>query len=102
MVINPTVLKWRAPTKNVDGTSIDYEMAYELEVNTVLTATFPGRLNPDGLYEQSTDTMFPEYGEYVVRLRAFRIDMPEVKSDWSNAVTYFFDKRVPEAPLLVE
>lgn len=104
MPVNPIVIKWQAPTKNVDGSNIDYELAYELEVNGDVTASFPGRLNPDGLYEQDAEPLFENTtsGQYTVRLRAFRVDQPDLMSDWSNVVIYTFDKRVPEAPLLVE
>lgn len=101
--LNPDLITWRAPTTNVDGTPIDYELAYELELDGEAVATFPGRLNAEGIYEQSTADLFPDvqYAAYRVTLRAFRVDQPTLKSAPSNAVEYVFDRRVPNAPFLL-
>lgn len=102
--LNSTLLVWQAPTLNVDGSPIDYELAYELEVEGTVVATFPGRLNPQGRYEQDVAEVFDNVtnASYDVRLRALRVDMPAEKSDWSNLVTYRFDKRRPKPPFLLD
>ena len=104
MRLNPETLRWRAPTLNEDGSPIDYELAYELELDGTAVAVFPGRLNPDGVYEQDVDGIFPNItnASYIVTLRAFRVDQPTLKSAPSNAVTHVFDRRVPRAPLLLD
>lgn len=104
MSFNPTVLRWQAPTENEDGSPIDYELGYELYVDGEATATFPGRLNPDGTYEQAVIDLFANtlYASYEVALKAFRVDQPAEKSALSNVVTYTFDRRKPKAPFLVE
>lgn len=46
-----TKLMWTAPTHNMDGSPIDYELAYELQEHDNGIASFPGTLNADGRYE---------------------------------------------------
>lgn len=102
--LNPTTIRWQAPTQNVDGSLIDYELAYELYVDAEPVATFPGRLNPDGTYEQDVVDLFPDttFAAYDVALKAFRVDQPEEKSALSNVVEYKFDRRKPKAPFLLD
>lgn len=102
--LNAVSLRWQAPTQNVDGSPIDYELAYELYVDAEAVATFPGRLNPDGTYEQDVVDLFPDttFAAYDVALKAFRVDQPAEKSELSNVVEYKFDRRKPKAPFLLE
>ena len=102
--LNQAKITWQAPTENEDGSAIDYELGYELYVDGEASATFPGRLNPDGTYEQEVSTLFPDtvYASYTVQLKAFRIDQPDLKSGLSNAVVLSYDKRKPKPPFLTE
>ena len=102
MRLNPETIRWTAPTLNEDGSAIDYELAYELELAGVAVAVFPGRFTEGGVYEQDVGELFPNTtnATYIVTLRALRIDQPTLKSAASNAVEYVFDRRVPRAPLL--
>lgn len=97
---NPTKIRWRAPTENTDGTPITYALAYNLYVNDLLTASFPGTLNADGEYE----FLFAELGSplpleqtHTVALTAFSTANPERESAKSAAVEVFFFK-IPKAP----
>lgn len=110
-LLNRTEIRWQAPTENVDGTAIDYELAYELGVRDaggeiIPKAVFPGRLNPDGSYSQATSEVFDtrpdELTSYTIALRAFNVAIPEDKSAWSNQVVYEFLKPVPRAPFLLD
>lgn len=102
MKINPKTLSWQAPTTNVDGTPIDYELDYELGVvdNGVTTAklVIPAQLNETGAYEAAIANMGFAYGEHTVALRTFAKDDPARKSAWSNSVNFILSRRIPSAP----
>lgn len=102
MKINPKKLSWEAPTTNVDGTPIDYEVDYELgiEVNGVINPflVVPAQLNELGGYEAPIADMGFDYGEHVVALRTFAKNDPTRKSVWSNTVNFIMSRRIPKAP----
>lgn len=97
---NPRRIFWRAPTENTDGTPIDYPLAYNLYVNDVLTASFPGTLNEDGTYEflfADLGSPLPPEQTHVVALTAFSTENPARESAKSTTAEVLFFK-VPKAP----
>ena len=103
MVINPTTLKWTAPTQNTDGEPITYELDYEMGAGEPLEPMYivVGSLQTDGVYQAPlSDAEFDE-GENTIALRAIRRDVPDLKSAWSNAVTFEIARVVPKAPFAV-
>jgi hypothetical protein len=96
--VNPNRIIWRAPTQNVDGSAIDYNLAYELEVDGEAVVTFPGTLNPNGLYSAEFADMPPIVGEAEIALRAFDTDNPRRKSAPSQTiqVAFFPNPNAPE------
>ena len=103
-VINPKNLSWTAPTENIDGTPIDYELAYDMGIGPVggpyeVRSTFPGTLNPDGMYEADLPALNLEDGvEFGLVLRAFNVDLPEAPSAWTDEVEVLFTGKLPNAP----
>lgn len=83
-----TKLSWLAPTKNTDGTDIDYELSYELHVSGEPVMVLPGSLNPDGAYEfpLSDVSALSDPGEYSLTLTAFEVGKPERESTQSNVL----------------
>ena len=55
--INPEQFKWTAPTKNTDGSDIVGELSYTMTLDGEDFLSFPGTLNPDGQFYQSTADM---------------------------------------------
>ena len=103
MVINPTTIKWTAPTQNVDGEPITYDLDYELGAGEPFEPmyTVVGSLQTDNTYEAPlSDAEFGE-GENTIALRAIRRDVPELVSEWSNAVTFEIARVAPKAPFAV-
>lgn len=105
MKLNPTTLSWQAPTTNVDGTPIDYELEYEVGIASENTegdyaplATIPGQLRENETYEAPISDLPLEYGEHTIALRSFEKAMPERVSQWSEPVTFMLET-VPSAPL---
>lgn len=98
---NPTKIIWRAPTLNTDGTPIDYALDYELGVveGSAVTpvAVFPGSLNPDGTYEQPLSAFGP--GSHTIVLRALNRNQPDLRSVWTNPVTFVVSTETPQPPL---
>ena len=104
MSINPEKLSWTAPTTNVDGTPIDYELAYDLGIGPVggpyeVRSTFPGTLNPDGMYEADLPALnLDEDVTYALVLRALNVNLPEAPSEWTGEVEIMFTGKLPNAP----
>jgi len=102
--LNPQNLSWTAPTENVDGSPIDYPLAYTLGIGDpggpyTEVASFPGALNPDGMYEAPLpDFDFPEDVVQAIVLRAFNTQQPDVQSAWTNEVEIFVTGKLPNAP----
>ena len=107
MKINPTTLSWMAPTTNVDGTAIDYELQYELglydnEADLIEPLmTIPAQLRNDetGAYEAPIADVRLDTGTYEMALRSFAKEDPERVSTWSNTVEFAISDRIPSAPL---
>ena len=123
MPVNASVIRWQAPTEEVDGSAITYPLDYVLGISSdpndpqwdapmaadgshpLSVATFPGSLNPDGSYEQPVSTLsaFDRDGDYYVRLAAMRRGDPSQISAWSNQVLFQFDRPGnPVAPVLLD
>lgn len=102
MAVNPQTLTWQAPTENVDGTPIDYELVYDLGVTQgglwEVIAQFPGTLNPDGTYSAPLADFAFEDGEHTIGLRSVRADLPSLVSEWSNTVTFEVENDTPNPP----
>lgn len=102
-MLNPTYIRWQAPTEEVDGSPITRPMHYILGVVNETgipqdVASFPGTLNPDGTYVVSTSELavFDRDGDYEIALAAQYIDGEQERSAWSNRVLHVFDR--PSAP----
>ena len=105
MKLNPTTLSWKAPTTNVDGTPIDYELEYEVgiasenaEGDYAPLVTIPGQLREEDTYEAPISDLLLDYGEHTIALRSFDKFIPDRMSEWSEPVTFML-KTVPSAPL---
>lgn len=106
--VNPENLSWTAPLTNTDGSLIDYALAYELGVGPVggpyvATASFPGTLNPNGMYEAPLPALaLDDDVPYGLVLNAFNTLAPDLKSDWSNEVEIIFTGKLPNVPTGLE
>lgn len=104
MKTNPETMSWTAPTTNVDGSEIDYELEYEVGVYTEDAqgfeplVTMPGQLQSDGRYTAPIAMLSLADGEQEIALRSFAKQQPELMSEWSASVT-FMVAPVPSAPL---
>lgn len=104
MKINPKTMSWTAPTTNVDGSEIDYELEYEVGVYTEDAqdfepiVTIAGQLQQDGRYTAPIAMLSLVEGEQTIALRSFAKDQPGLKSEWSASVA-FMVAPVPSAPL---
>lgn len=105
MKLNPTTLSWNAPTTNVDGTPIDYELEYEVGLapegavgDYQPLVTIPGQLREDETYEAPISDLPLEYGEHTIAMRSFEKAMPTRVSAWSEPVTFML-QTVPSRPL---
>jgi len=81
-----TMLSWLAPTENVDGTAIDYELNYVLYVNGAACMTVQVTE-----YQLAAMQCISGPGEYTIAVSAFprHVDLavnPEVESDLSNTI----------------
>ena len=101
-------LEWQAPTENIDGTAIDYDLDYELGLTTtaggplVATTTFPGTLNPDGTYYADLTSMVFPIGDLELGLRVINRDDPTRVSDWSNRLPLVVTGAPPRPPVLLD
>lgn len=100
---NPGVLRWEAPTVNVDGSPINGPLSYNLYRSADesidsgdLFYVVVGELQPDGSYEAPLNQM-PE-GRSVVALTAVDADGDE--SAFSNTMG-FTVRIIPNPPVLV-
>lgn len=102
MKLNPTTLSWKAPTTNLDGTPIDYELEYEVGADDgkayVPLMTIPGQLRQNENYEAPISDLLLDYGEHTIALRSFDKSMPDRMSEWSEPVTFTL-ATVPSRPL---
>jgi hypothetical protein len=99
MVVNPRILKWRAPTQNTDGTPITYELGYHLYVGATPVASFPGSLSPDGNFEVLfADLSLDIDGEVDLGMKAFDAANPNRISEMSQTVRvgFFANPQPPE------
>lgn len=93
-MLNPNTLSWNAPRTNVDGSEITEELDYELGIadgnnGIVAAVTIPQQLQvEDGRYEAPIADMDLGPGEHTVALRAFVKSSPDIKSEWSETVTF--------------
>ena len=96
---NPRILRWNAPTTDVDNNPIDpSSLNYTLLVDGTETVSFPGVLN-NGSYEHPLDnSQFNKNQDYTISLIAFFTDEPEAKSAPSNALIVDFVTPVPQPP----
>lgn len=102
--VNPTELSWAAPTTNVDGSPIQYELNYELgiqDVNGVIqpNVAIVGSLREDEKYVAPIADMGFETGLHVVALRSMAADNPQRVSEWSNTVEFYISDEIPAPPL---
>ncbi|WP_417500771.1 hypothetical protein [Marinobacter sp.] len=105
MKVNPTTLSWQAPTTNVDGSLIDYELEYEVGIAGDSTegdyaplATIPGQLRERETYVAPIADLPLDHGEHTIALRSFDKAQPDRMSEWSEPVTFML-ATVPERPL---
>lgn len=97
--INPTEFSWTAPTQNTDGSAIVGELSYILVLGSTDFLSFPGSLNPDGKFYESTENMNLPEGASTVALKAFYIDEPSLVSDPSNSLDIIMGVTSPDVPL---
>lgn len=94
-----TVISWTAPTQNVDGTDIDYELSYMIYING--NATMSVQVQE---YQLSAIPALQEPGIHTVAVTAYpkHVDLaanPEVESDLSNVVKIVSEEvKRPKAP----
>lgn len=102
--LNPTSLRWQAPTENVDGTPVNGPLNYNLYrrdpsvqddafVNVYVVV---GELQTDGTYTAPIENLAS--GEHEVALTA--VDADGIESDFSNSVGFRL-AAVPQAPVLL-
>lgn len=96
--INPKEFSWTAPTQNTDGSDIVGNLSYTLTLDGEDFLSFPGALNPDGKFYESTENMNLPDGASSVALKAFDIDKPNLVSKPSGVLEIIVGV-VPEAPL---
>lgn len=108
MARKPTAFFWTAPTKNVDGTDINYELVYGFEARIAgaqvpfeQVYVTPGSLNPDGQYTAPlSDMPYFELGKsYEVGLRAIQKDDTTNFSARTNTLTFTVTDKTPQPPL---
>ena len=97
--INPKEFSWTAPTQNTDGSDIVGNLAYTMILGGEDFLSFPGTLNPDGKYYESTVDMNLPKGSSVVELVAFYTDSPALRSDPSNSLEIIVGVADPKPPL---
>ncbi len=97
--INPKEFKWTAPTKNTDGSDVEGDLSYTLTVDEADFLSFPGTLNPDGKFFESTANMNLPDGASTVALKAFYLSAPSLVSKPSNAMDIIMGVTNPEPPL---
>lgn len=104
MKINPSVMSWTAPTTNVDGTPIQYELEYEIGMSDANGAisplmVIPAQLQTDSDYKAPIAALGLANGTYQIALRTFAKDDPKRVSAWSEPVEFAISEQIPNAPL---
>jgi len=97
--INPTEFKWTAPTQNTDDSDIVGDLSYIMTLNGEDFLSFPGTLNPDGKFFESTENMNLPDGASSIALKAFYVDQPNLVSDPSNSLDIIVGVTQPKPPL---
>lgn len=105
MKINPTKVRWTAPTERTDGSTIPGEINYDIgtETNEGVVqnlAVIVGELQTGGVYEAPLADFSFEPGVHTVALRATEVDTG-LTSAWSNTVQFEIVDAKPKAPLAV-
>lgn len=95
---NPTKLSWRAPTENTDGSPFTVEQyaGFELALNEASAVSVPADWETDGTYELPLADFVTQSGTYSLRMRT--VAKNGNLSEWSAAVNFELDFRVPGAP----
>jgi hypothetical protein len=94
-----SVITWVAPTQNVDGTTIDYELNYIIYVNGIACKTVQVTE-----YQLSAVQCIQDPGSYTLAVSAYprHVDIatsPDVESDLSNNITILVEAVArPKAP----
>ena len=107
MKVNPTILSWKAPTTNVDGTPIDYALEYEVGLVGADGSIAPlmvvaSQLQTGDTYEAPIADLGLEVGQtYAIAMRTFAKEQPSRKSTWSAQVEFAISNRIPMPPLSV-
>lgn len=104
MKINPSIMSWTAPTTNIDGTPIQYDLEYEvglMDAKQVIQPlmVIPAQLQTGNDYEAPIDALDLVNGTYQIALRTFAKDDPKRVSAWSNPVEFAISEQIPNAPL---
>ena len=107
MKVNPTKMKWQAPTKNNDGSLIDYALNYEVGLEDENGKLQPLMVIPGQLQIQDggdytapiADLGLAAGRTYRIALRTFAKDEPARKSVYSEMVEFAISDRVPNPPL---
>lgn len=100
--INPSEFSWSAPTENVDGSPIADDLSYTLMLDGVDFLSFPGSLNADGKFFETTENMNLPLGLSIVTLKAFYINAPTLISDPSNGIDILVGVGQPNPPLALD
>lgn len=104
MKTNPETMSWEAPTTNVDGTEITYDLEYEVGLKTKegpfdVIVTIPGQLQDGGRYTAPLSDLALDYGEHTIAMRSFAKDDLSRVSAWSEPVSFVLSEEIPNAPL---
>ena len=105
MKLNPEKLVWQEPQKTVSGETIppdkelEYEVGYKQDGGFEPLMVVPAQLREGTEYEAPIKELQLSDGEHEISLRSFYKDSPELKSSWSNSVTFEINGSVPESPL---
>ena len=104
MKINPKQLSWSAPTTNVDGTPIDYDLEYEVgivngdAISTLMVV--PAQLREGVDYVAPIEGLSLASGRvYSLALRAFAKEDSKRVSQWAISGEFAISDRVPSPPL---
>ena len=105
MKLNPEFLIWDEPQNTVSGDPIPDDRSLEYEVgiigdgNPEPLMVIPGQLREGTQYEAPISKLDLGDGAHEIALRSFYKDAPDMKSTWSESVSFRIDGSVPESPL---